>query len=137
LLLIYRPEGADERRWTFTPDKLMSSEAEAIEKVTGQTYEEFGQSLIKGSMSARRALLWVFLKREDAPLRHSQVDVPVGSVGIDYEAHELQAIRDGLDEDRTLSDEDRQAAMDALDEMIADEAVEALKAPESGSGSDG
>jgi hypothetical protein len=137
LLLIYRPEGADERRWTFTPDKLMSSEAEAIEKVTGQTYEEFGQALIKGSMSARRALLWVFLKREDAPLRHSQVDVPVGSVSVDYEPHELQAIRDGLVENRTLPDEDRQAALDALDEMIADQDVEAPKAPASGSDSDG
>lgn len=130
MLLIYRPEGATERRWTFTPEKLLSSEAEAIEKVTGFTYEEFGQQLIKGSASARRALLWVYLKREDPPLRHSQIDVPVGSVSVDYEPHELKAIRDALADSRDMPDQDRAAALAQLDAMI-DEASEtaAPKAP--------
>lgn len=137
MLLTYRPEGADERRWTFTPDRLLSSEAEAIEKVTGLTYEEFGQALIKGSMTARRALLWVLLKREDAPLRYSQVDVPVGAVSVDYELHELKAIRDALAANRDLSDADRDAALATLDEMIGGEVEEAPKAPVSGDASSG
>ncbi len=132
MLLIYRPEGADERRWTYAPDKLMSSEAEALEKVTGLTYEEFGTALIKGSATARRALLWVYLKREAPTLRHSQVDVPVGAVGIDYEQHELHAIRDKLAESTDMSDEDRNAALAQLDSMITEDAVtEAPKASES------
>lgn len=129
MLFKYTPEGATEREWTFSPEKLMASEAEAIEKVTGLTYEEFGQALIKGSVAARRALLWVLLKREDAPLRHSQVDVPVGSVSVDYEKHELQAIRDALESNRDLSDSDRDAALVALDEMLAGEVEDAPKAP--------
>ncbi len=129
MLLIYRPEGATERRWTYAPDKLLSSEAEAIEKVTGITYEEFGQALIKGSMTARRALLWVLLKREEPTLRHSQVDVPVGAVAVDYEPHELKAIRDALADNNDLSDTDRDAALAQLDEMIAGEVDEAPKVP--------
>jgi hypothetical protein len=130
LLLIYRPEGADERRWTFQPEKLLSSEAEAIEKSTGMTYQEFGQALIKGSAAARRALLWVYLKREDAPLRFNQVDVPVGAISLDYEAHELVAIRDALKDDTTLTDEERDSAIAGIQELI-DEAPEdeAPKAP--------
>jgi len=135
VLLIYKPEGATERRWTYAPDKILSSEAEAIEKITGITYEEFGQALIKGSMTARRALLWVLLKREEPTLRHSQVDVPVGAITVDYEQHELKAIRDALADNKDLSDSDRDAALEQLDEMIAGEVAEAPKAPESDDGS--
>ena len=138
MLLTYKPEGAEERSWAYAPDKLLSSEAEAIEKVTGLTYSEFGAALIKGSASARRALLWVFLKREDAPLRHSQVDVPVGCISVDFEPAELVAIRDALADNRELSDEERDAALSALDELIAaDEVDEAPKAPSSSGGSNG
>lgn len=137
MLLTYRPEGADERSWTFTPERLLSSEAEAIEKVTKMTYAEFGQALVKGSMTARRALLWVFLKREEPNLRHSQVDIPTGSVSVDYEPHELRAIRDALADNRDLSDEERDAALSALDELIADEVDEAPKAPVSDDDSNG
>jgi len=130
LFLIYKPEGADPRQWTFAPDKLLSSEAEAIEKVTGTTYEEFGQALIKGSVRARRALLWVLLKRDEPTLRHSQVDPATGTMSVDYEPHELQAIRDKLADDTALPDEDRAAALAALDEMLAGaEVEEAPKAP--------
>lgn len=134
MLLIYTPEGADARRWTFQPEKLLSSEAEALEKVTGMTYQEFGQALIKGSATARRALLWVYLKREDAPLRFNQIDVPVGVISLDYETHELVAIRDALEDDKSLTDDERAAAIDGIQELIdaqADGEDEAPKAPES------
>jgi hypothetical protein len=129
VLLIYKPEGADERRWTFSPDQLMSSEAEALENVTGMTYEEIGQALIKGSAKARRALLWVYLKREDPTLRHAQVDPPVGSVGVDYEQHELVAIRDKLAEDTDMSDADRTAALAQLDSLITDSSPTSSTSP--------
>jgi hypothetical protein len=129
VLLVYKPEGADKRTWSFAPDKIMSSEAEAVEKVTGMTYEEFGLALLKGSATARRALLWVYLKREDPTLRHNQVDPPVGTVGIDYEPHELKAIREQLEKDTTLSDADRDAALRQFDELIGDDDTEGPKAP--------
>lgn len=130
MILNYTPEGASERNWTFIPDKLLSSEAEVIEKVTGMTYAEFGQALIKGSASARRALLWVLLKREDPPLRHNQVDPAVGTIGLDYESHELKAIRDEVQKSRDISDEERDAALAELDALIEDEVDVAPKATE-------
>lgn len=139
MFLTYRPEGADERRWPFKPERLMSAEAEAIERQTGWTYEEFGERLIKGSVTARRALLWVMLKREEPTLRYSQVDVPSGSVALDYERHELEAIRDKVAENADLSEREQRAALASLDDLIAGmpEGVEAPKATASDAASSG
>lgn len=115
----FRPEGAEPRTWSFRPERLMSAEAEAIERQTGWTYQEFGERLIKGSVMARRALLWVLLKREDPPLRYSQVDHPAGSMSLDYERAELEAIRAQLAKDTDLPDGQQDEALRALDDMIA------------------
>lgn len=137
MLFKYAPEGADPRQWTYSPDKLMSSEAEAIEKVTHLTYQEFGMRLLSGSVTARRALLWVMLKRTEPTLRYSQVDFPAGAVELEYEAHELAKIREQVEKDATLADEDRMAALDQLDQMIGDAEVEVPKATENVAASSG
>ena len=136
MFLVYKPEGADERRWTYEPEKLLSSEAEAIERKTGWTYEEFGIQLVKGSTIARRALLWVLLKRDDPTLRHEQIDIPVGVVRTDYNRTELQAIRDAAAKDTDLTDAERDGALEQLEKMLAELPEEdAPKAPESDAGS--
>jgi len=131
VILVYAPEGAKERRWTYQPEKLMSSEAEAIEKVTGLTYEEFGQALLKGSATARRALLWVLMKREEPQLRHASVDPPVGTLKLEYEQHELRSIRDAVEADPDLSDSEREVALREMDKLIDESEGEAPKAPAS------
>jgi hypothetical protein len=67
--LVYQPDGSDEpTRWPYNPRKLMSAEREAIERRTGMPFAEFTAAVLKGSSVARRALLWVMLKR-DHPTR--------------------------------------------------------------------
>lgn len=131
MLLIYRPEGAEERQWPFHPDKLMSSEAEALEKVTGLTYSEFGMELVKGSARSRRALLWVMMKRENPTLRLNQIDPPVGSIGLDFETHELALMRKEVESDTDMSDDDRATILEELDKQIGDGDVDGPKAPAS------
>jgi hypothetical protein len=139
MLFTYRPEGADERAWTYVPDKLMSSEAEAIEKVTGQDFTEFNTALLHGSVTARRALLWVLLKRTEPTLRHSQVDFPAGAVKLDFEAHELTEMREQINGSDRLSDGERAEALDGIALLLMDagldEDVEAPKAPGSSAAS--
>lgn len=127
MLLNYTPEGADKQVFTFVPAKLMSSEAEAIEKVTHMTYVEFQQALVDGSMAARRALLWVFKKRTEPMLQFSQIDFPAGAVEMEWEQHELKTMRDEAMVSRTLTDEERIALLSQLDEQIVDDEVEAPK----------
>lgn len=132
MILAYTPEGAEPRKWSFKPEKLMSSEAEAIEKATHLTYAEFGVDLLKGSATCRRALLWVLLKREDPPLRLAQVDPPVGSIVVEFDTDELIALREQAAQDTSLEDDERAQVLEQLDAEIGD-ATPAPKAPESGS----
>jgi hypothetical protein len=134
MIFTYKPEGAAERVWNYDPDKLMSSEAEAIEKATRLNFAEFNSDLLKGSVTARRALLWVLLKRTEPTLRHSQVDFPASAVSLDFEASELANMREHIMGSDRLSDEQRTEALEGIEILLLDlaaEDVEAPKAPES------
>lgn len=121
MIFTYTPEGAEERRWDFEPSKLMSVEAEAIERQTGWTYHEFGTKLGKGSIIAKRALLWVLLKRENPPLLYSQVDVPAGSMAIVFEREEIQTTLDGLRSGAgQFTAEERAEAIEQVELALAD-----------------
>lgn len=135
MILVYRPEGADERRWAYRPEKMLTSEAEVIERTTGWTYQEFGEKLVRGSVQARRTLLWVYLKRGEPTLKVTQVDVPAGSIQMEYERSELQAMRDRVDANDALGDAERQSALAQLDNLIA-EAPEVPEDPKASANSD-
>jgi hypothetical protein len=132
VILIYEPEGATPREWDFEPDKLMTAEVEAIERQTGWTYVEFGQQLGKGSVTAKRALLWVLLKRNEPTLRHAQVDVPAGAIRLKFSRAELEETRAALLDGRgDYTDAQREQQLQAIAEDLASrpEAVDVPKAP--------
>lgn len=66
--LVYHPDGVEPHEWDFDPYKLLSPECMAIERVTGLTFEEWVSHLIRGSMVAVHAALWVLLRRDDPGL---------------------------------------------------------------------
>lgn len=110
-------QDGETRRWDrFKPDRLLATEAEAIEKVTGMTFGQWGQALMNGSALAGRALVWVLQKREDAPLRFRDVDFPIGDLSVDLDDDERARVRAELERNTDLSDEDRQQMLDALGE---------------------
>lgn len=75
MFLVYTPEGGDEQRWEYRPGRLRTMEMEAIEKHTGLAYaSEFKAALLKGQTSARRALLWTFLRRRHPTIKYTDVD---------------------------------------------------------------
>jgi len=122
MFLKYELDGVPPRKWQFTLDKLLSVEAEALERQTGWVFPaEFGQQLVKGSIIARKALLWVFLKREDPTLLYRQVDPPAGAIGTDFERGELVLIREQVERSTDMPDEQRTAMLAQFDELIAGE----------------
>jgi hypothetical protein len=96
--------------WPFKPDRLLTTEAEAIEKVTGLTFGEWGAELMKGGAAARRSLVWVLRKRQDPPLRYRDVDFPVGDLLVEYDPEEKAQIRQAIAADPSLTDEQREQA---------------------------
>jgi hypothetical protein len=111
--LVYQPEGSDEpTRWPYNPRKLMSAEREAIEKRTGQPFAEFTKAVIQGSSLARRALLWVMLKRDHPTTKFDDVDFAWDELRLEYSRQEYaQMIADASE---NLTGEQRELTLQGL-----------------------
>jgi hypothetical protein len=103
---VYKPEGAEPKRWPFDADKLMSPEAEAIERHTKMTYGEWTDAVTRGSVLALHGLLYVLLKRSIPTLKWDEVQFNLTE--LDFE----------LDDQETA---DTIAALEAKDELSAGE----------------
>lgn len=113
MYLVYQPEGSDEpQRWPYNPRKLMSAEREAIEKRTGTPFAEFTQAVLKGSSVARRALLWVMLKRDHPTMKYDDVDFAWDELKLEYSKQEYaQMMRDAGE---NLTGEQRELTLKGL-----------------------
>lgn len=87
--ITFSPDGVEPVTWDFQPDKLLMSEAAAIEKVTGLGFTDWLGSLGTLSGDSMRALVWVLSKRTDPTLRFSAVDFPVGALAMEADEDEL------------------------------------------------
>ena len=105
------PHDLGERRFTFKPNKLMSVEAEAIEDATDWTFTEFGEKFLKGSMKAKRAALWVLLKREFPALKFRDLSFSPEEIEVDFDEDEAAAIREALADDPDVDEEQRAAVL--------------------------
>lgn len=117
----YAPEDGDKREWDFKGHRLLMSEAEALEKVTGISLAEFTPRIMQGSPVAKRGLLWVLRKREEPTLRYAQVDVPVGDITVEMDEEEKAGFAATIMRAPGLTDDERRAAIAELGLAPADE----------------
>jgi hypothetical protein len=122
VFLVYQPEGSEEpQRWVYNPRKLMSAEREALERRTGEPFAEFTQSVVKGSSVARRALLWVMLKRDHPTMKYDDVDFAWEELKLEYSKQEYaQMIADASEnltgEQRTLALQGLQSELESAED---------------------
>jgi hypothetical protein len=119
LKVIYTPEGADPREWDFDPGKMHDVEAIEIEKRTGLTYVEFGERFLKGSILARKALLFVLMKRTIPTLKWDELQFTISEVEVNFDAEEKAQIVGALQKkasDEGLEPEEKQV----LDGFLAE-----------------
>lgn len=118
MIVTFVPDEGDKQTWTFKPDRLLTTEAEAVERVTGQTYSEFGASLMNGGVTARRALVWIMRKRNGEPgVAFRDVDFPIGALSLELDDEEKALVRDAVTNDHTMSDEDKATAIAELGDL--------------------
>jgi hypothetical protein len=126
MLIVYTPEGEERREFEFDPDNAWSFEAELIESVGRPTWVSFEADYLDllraGNFKARRALLWVLLKREKPELRFVDLVVKVNEVRLGMDKAERAELRKQL-ESEDLSAADREAIQEALADF-ADEDLE-------------
>lgn len=119
MYLIYQPEGSDEpKRWKYKPNKLMSVEREMLERRTGKNFSEFTQAVLQGSSLCRRALLFLFLKRDHpTATRWEDVDFAWDELTLEYSRQEYQAMRDAIATNGTGPEQ--AAQLEAIDREMA------------------
>jgi hypothetical protein len=100
VLLIYMPQDGERQEFPFKPNRLLSVEAEAIEDVGGESWSshaEWWSKLGAGNFKARRALLWVMLRRANPRLRFAEVVIYVDELLLDYDEDERARIRERIE----------------------------------------
>lgn len=119
--IIYTPTDGEKHEWIWKPREAPSFEAEDLEETTGWDFPEFLQRFIAGSTRARRAVLWVLLRREHPRLRFDQVTFTMGELADEYDDDEIAAARAALaEQDRNDEDPLDDAARQRMGERLAD-----------------
>jgi hypothetical protein len=94
--IVWSPEGQEPRTFVFTPRKLTTIDAEAIENVGGMIwsdYDTFVRLFNRNNRRALRAALWLCLSREDATLRFDALSVGVYDVVVQFGDDERELAR--------------------------------------------
>lgn len=119
MYLVYQPEGSDEpTRWKYIPQKLMSAEREMLERRTGMNFSEFTQNVVKGNSLCRRALLFLYLKRDHPTTKFEDVDFAWDELTLQYSRSEYLEMREAIQ--KTLTGNELAAALEAIDAEMAD-----------------
>lgn len=127
MYLVYSPEGqAEPTRWKYNPRKIMSAEREWIERRTERNWSDFTKDVVQGNSLCRRALLFVFLKRDHPTVKWDDVDFAWDELKLEYTKAELIEIRATVADSAT--GEERETVLAKLDGEIA----EAYEDPEDG-----
>jgi hypothetical protein len=117
--LVYKPEGSDEpKRWKYQPRKLMSPEREMLERRTGRNFSEFTVDVQKGNSLCRRALLFMYLKREHPGIKFEDVDFAWDELTLEHSKGELIAMRETAAD--TVAPELLEAVLEKFDKEIAE-----------------
>lgn len=83
---IYSPEGVEPKRWRYAPGRLLSVEAEEIERRTGMPFGVWMQSVPLGSILALRAFVYIMLRRETPDLSWDSVQICMDEVDFEEAA---------------------------------------------------
>lgn len=116
MLITYRPDGGDERTWPYKPSDLPYEDAERLEDLLDCTFDEFKAKVVRGGLKARRALLWLLLRRENAKLRFTDVQLRrTGELLVEWDADEIAQMRATTLDAEDLEEADRDAFLETLD----------------------
>lgn len=114
MYLVYEPEGAEEpTRFKYNPKKLMSVEREMLERRTDRNFSKFTADVMEGNSLCRRALLFLFLKREHPGTRFEDVDFAWDELRLEYSKSEYQQMREAMQQ--SLTGGELAAALEQID----------------------
>jgi hypothetical protein len=124
----YDAEDGTKHRWDWDTVRILSSEAEAAERVTGKDWNDIAMGLGNASPSSLRAVAWVLMKRQQPTLRHPQFDPPISALGIRLNAGEREDSIRELESRQDLAPKLLEQLLKEIDDMATEEAAEQAEA---------
>jgi hypothetical protein len=103
---VYEPAGGGREEFRFDVDNPTNLDAEALESAGGDVWDSYPGFLDKigsGNIRARRAMLWVLLRRNDPKLRFSDLVFNLDEFSIDDIEDDEPVGKDEPDDDSTDS----------------------------------
>jgi hypothetical protein len=119
MYLTYQPEGNEPEEFIFNPNDFNTFDSEAVESATGWTWDEFLMNLRKGSVKARRTLLWTFLRRVHRGLQLRDVQFKNSEVKLEYDQEEMREIVQSVKEAPEQPGVDKETLLAGLEHEIA------------------
>lgn len=101
MLLIYTPENGERQEFVFRPIELNNLDAEDLEEVGGNVWDdsgEFERAFHQGKTRALRAALWISMRATKPELTFDQVQFKLNEVDVFLEPKEREQIRKALEE---------------------------------------
>lgn len=91
MIITYTPAGQPPQTWTYRHMEVAASVAETVEDTTGMTWSEIEWQVIQGRARARRAILWLLLRREHPALKWEDCpDFAMGELDVQLEDDDLE-----------------------------------------------
>lgn len=131
MILRYTPLDGAPQKWDLSTVRFLTSEAETVERTTDLDWSQVlnrNTLVIRKSPTARRALLWVLLKRDQPSLRYSALDPAVEEVDVKLgadDAAELRADAQAVLDRGQGTEEAFEEAMRDLDDLTDPDALAA------------
>lgn len=121
----YKPEdpatSGDGGRWQFDPARVLGAHAEMIERRFGGTWEQFSVAVMRGSIKARRILLWYFRMRAHPGYRLEELpEFYTGELVVSFDVAELRRMRADAEKADWDSDEEKEQTFTAIDKMLTE-----------------
>ena len=84
----------DDDVYELDMQRILNTEAIAVQKVTGMTYDEWLNACDEGDPGAITALVWIAMKRKRPELRYSDVEFPLREVWANREYEGIEEPED-------------------------------------------
>lgn len=117
MIIVYRPEDGEERRWDLKvkgSGKLKSSEGELVEETVGLTWGEFEAKLLNGWLRGFRVLTWVLMRRDDPGLTLDDFDPDADEFDVDFDTDERTQLRAEVERATDLTPAQRAEALSKI-----------------------
>jgi hypothetical protein len=125
VILKFDPDPGDievsPMEYEFSPDALLSAEAELIEDAGGTawaTYDEFRTAFRRSKLRALRAAYWIILRRDDPGLPLSAVTVKPRQLSWEHSETDLLEIRQNILDATDITEEQRQSQLQLIDTLL-------------------